>query len=300
MGVDNSKALLRITFDGLFIICRNNVQRWEVGVPNLGDHTFGVELVQITGNLGPTEEPHDIKLDRDISITPTPDLAPELFDPAGFDRLSDGGDPEDYRWLLDMEGREFHAGKRMQLRAGGRGYKARIFIEGGKLYTAAKTIERYRRVKVSNPQDDIELGKLAITAGINLDRADAGSRTILIKNVGGSSQPKTLSQQPGVRYELSFTHAPAAGTIPARETHFDHYYQTLKADDTDTRYDVESVTPFGPTDAPDLGVTHRHEDKSTSGHEEATSSAVSAGNRFGTEPQVCNSVYLGSFRGLPR
>ncbi|HEV7889418.1 MAG TPA: hypothetical protein VGP08_02205 [Pyrinomonadaceae bacterium] len=309
MGVDHSKALVRITFNGLFIICRKGVEGWEVGIPNVTRHahTPDLKLVTITGAVNPVTETPNIRLDQDISIStpPTDPLSTVLFDPVGFHRQRDTGDPEDYRWILDMEGLEFH-NKKLTLRPGG-GYKAKIFIKGGQLYTAGKTVEIYRRDKKSNPAGDrIVLGKAAITAGINLERNDADSRTINLQNVGGAAEPIQLRQRRGVRYELRFTHMPVVTAPTTTEpTHFDHYYDVLKADEADTMYDVLVNTPFPEglasalAEVPAAPATHAHghDDKSQQAQEEAA--PTDDVDRRGTEPQVCNSIYLGRSDGLP-
>ncbi len=307
MGVDDSKSLVRITFDGLFIICRRGSDCWEVGVPNVGDHTFRATTKEITGGLDPEGVQTGLQFDRDIYITADTALSTDLFDTPVFNKRDDAGDPDDYRWILDMEGPEFHNGKKMKFRSGG-GYKSKIFIYGGQLYTARKTIENYHRVKESNRRDDIPIYKVAVTAGINLDRAaGAGSRTIYVQNVDRALAPTVLPQKPGVRYELKFTHMPCS-VGGESQTHYGHYYYVLKADDADTKYEVSVSSSFTPGAAPaaapataaahEHGHEHGHEhvaEPDARGTQEATSGYCLLGN----EPQVCNSVYLGYSDALP-
>lgn len=305
MGVDHSKALVRITFNGLFIICRKGFERWEVGIPNVPGHTAGLELVTVTGPVGPTIETPNIRFDQDITIEADPALNTEPFDAVDFNRGSDTGDPEDYRWIFDMEGPEFH-NRPMTARPGGVGYKAKIFVNGGRLYTAGKTVEVYRREKTTNREGDrIVLGKVLITAGINLERDAAGSRTVYLQN-NGATQRIALRQKRGVRYELNFTHMPPSGGAVG-VTHFHHYYDVLKADAADTRYDVIVATPFPAESASVLeepivsasAHEHGHETSPAPGRESTTAPAGNSSLRFGNEPQVCNVVYLSKSSALP-
>lgn len=305
MGVDHSKSLLRITFQGLFIICQNErAKQWEIGVPCVPDHTFSCSLRKIDGSIRPgREKMPNPRGNRNIYILPDPEVDTSAFSASGFNRKNDKGDVNDFRWLIDMEGGEFHGGK-LKLRTplpnppcpAGVTYKTKIFVKGGELYTDLKTIERYKRIKDGNARDRRELGKLAITVGINLPREDA--RSITIKNDGGVTN--TLKPELGVRYELSFTHMPQepAGTV--KVTHFKHYYMVLK-DDDDTQFNVLEVSQPDTTPAPDMGhthgepasgQTHKHVQPSGSGDDDDPSG--------GTEPQVCNGIFLGKSKsGLP-
>src|ERR1044071_1361434 len=167
MGIDHSMSLLRIIFHGLFVITRNTSQHiWEIGVPNLDDHTFNFTLRRFTGSpSSDTLSPTISVTDRQISIRPDTALLTSLFNPTEFNRLEDRGDVNDYRWIINMEGPEFHDGRTLRLRPGGVGYITRILVQGGRFYTDVKTVEKYRRDKVGDPSDRLELYKLGLVAG---------------------------------------------------------------------------------------------------------------------------------------
>jgi hypothetical protein len=301
MGIDHSTSLLRITFHGLFIITRNVSQhRWEIGVPNLADHTFDFTLRRITGSPFPvTEQPNISVTDRQIFIRPDITQLTSLFDPTEFDRQQDRGDVNDYRWIINLEGPEFHD-RSLRLRPDGVGYRTRIFVQGGRFYADIKTVENYRRDKVGNPDNRLDLYKLGLVAGINLPRV--GLRSISIQNDDG--QPTVLTPEQGIRYELRFTHTPPpdVNVNTVAEPHFRHYYMVLKDDDSDTQFEVlERNRPAIPL----VSLTehsHEREPKSPPAQERVGTAAPinNAGNPSGGgEPQVCNAIFLSRSQGLP-
>ena len=121
MPLDNSNSLVDLTLEGLFVVCGNDridPPRWEIGVLNIPDghprpHNFSIEIFRITGSGIPQPINFDYIPGRNIEIVTnaTETLRLTRFPPSGsFDGPNDVGDPNDHRWIIDLENRQFHPG----------------------------------------------------------------------------------------------------------------------------------------------------------------------------------------------
>lgn len=284
MPVDRSNALVTVTLEGLFIICKNdriNPPRWEIGVPNVSDgdcpHRFSINVFKINGSGFRDDQPlTNFDPTRDIEITnnDSAGLPVDYFQQTGqLDKPGDVGDPNDYRWLVDLEGRDFHGAVIDAKSSVPKHHKLKIFIDGGSLYTLFKTVEQYKRF--IDAQNVLILGKLGLSVGIDIPRDKTATpsvnRIIAIKNRGASQPALPLAQEIGVRYEVELKHIcttpPAVGT----RTDFDLYYEILQARNNAQFHIITRAASITVPDDP----------------------------RGGTEPQVCSAVLLGQSLQLP-
>jgi hypothetical protein len=291
MPLDHSEAFVKFTLEGLFVVCKNDrigpPNRWEIGLPTLprlNPHDFSIKIYKITGDGTPELElessaarpdprldvTRDIEVITNIESIPAPHLGLSYYQAPNFDGPQNQGDPEDYRWIVDLEGRNFHNGA-VEARTlphpdhpdATRHYKAKVFIDGGILYTAHKSVERYKRVRHEPPQDELVLGKVALAAGIDLPRIRDDVFTFTVRNVG-TSTGITLTQKPGIRYEVELKHVCPPGN-PGPVPDFVLFYLILKARDN-TRFNILRIPPPGTPPLP--------------------------GGFGGDEPQVCNVMLL--------
>lgn len=298
MLIDDSDSVVKFTLEGLFVVCKNdriNPHRWEIGVPDVvchdgNAHTFSIRIYGITGSGTPSNETHTLDLTRPIEITTdaSPGLEVDYFEGSGFNGPAGIGDPKDSRWIVDLESRDFHHVGVDARSDVPRHYKTKIFIDGGQLQTADRTVERYRRINKSNPRDEVDLGKLATVVGINLPRAENGSRIVTLQHRGGDPRTKLLPQQPGLRYVIALKNVcPPRTSLPPSsnsETDFDLYYNILRARDG-VEFEIaraQAVPPLTDTEAIDQ-----------------LNRSLEPIFRGGGEPQVCNTVLLRQSTRLP-
>lgn len=281
MPIDRSSALVTITLEGLFVICKNdriNPPRWEIGVPKVDDpncpHEFTVQAFTITGSgIRKPVDLSNLATNRSIEITNNESVAlpVEYFSQSGpLDRPNDDGDPNDHRWLVDLESRNFHDSIVDAKPDVAKHHKLKISIDGGKLYTLLKTVERYKRFTDAN--DVLILDKLGLSVGIDIPRAASGGaakRTVHIQHRGASQPAASLVQETGLRYEIELKNVCNPAPL-RREIDFDLYYQVLKARDGKQ---FQIITKDAPITDPD--------------------------GRGGNEPQVCNVILLGQSFQLP-
>jgi hypothetical protein len=282
MPIDRSNALVTITLEGLFVICKNdriNPPRWEIGVPKVQDtdcpHTFTVQAFKVTGSgIRKPVTLENFVTNRSIEITNNESVAlpVEYFSQSGpLNRPNDNGDPHDYRWLVDLESRDFHDSVVEAKSDVAKHHKVKVSIDGGRLYTLFKTVERYKRFSSAN--DVLILDKLGLSVGIDIPRGlnadSAVKRTVHIQNRGASQPAASLVQEIGLRYEIELKNVCEPAPL-RREIDFDLYYQVLKARDGKQ---FQIITKDAPITEPD--------------------------GRGGNEPQVCNVILLGQSFQLP-
>lgn len=293
MPLDLSESLVNITLEGLFAICGNdriNPPRWEIGVINIPDnhprpHDFSIEIFKITGSGTPTPVTFNHIPGRNIEIVTnaTETLTLKRFPPSGsFDGPGNVGDPNDYRWIVDLEGRQFHSGgveARPDIPRSGlqKHHKHKVFIDGGELYTVSKTIERYERVR--NPQDILILGKLGLAVGINIPRNFDGLNKVTIRNEGASPNAVPLDREIGVRYEVRLKHI---CTVDEPGIDFDLYYEVLQAKDGTQFTILTENAPIPPLTETGEPISNEQ-----------------GPLRGANEPQVCNAVLIGQTQQLP-
>jgi hypothetical protein len=189
MPLDHSKANVTISIAGLALSCINKLMqnRCEVGILRCERHKPILDIQRI--ELDPcTGKPvrsslvhHSLNLDEDILITVEyPDADQILNCQRGtstymrreFDRLDDTGDYEDFRWIANLEGPEFH-NRKLKIK---HKYKLSptIFISDGTLYTTDKTEEALARVSIKGESSPVPLGKFAHGMSADITIKDGG------------------------------------------------------------------------------------------------------------------------------
>lgn len=289
--MNNADSFVRILFHGLFIIAKHNAPqgsrpRWEIGLPRAEGHTFSILLRKIDrSGMTVDNKVEELKKPDIITIRPDLQLAPTSIDDGNVSRLNDTGNAEASQWIIDMEGREFH--DEPLNRKGGATYSHKLYVEGGILYTYAKTVQRYKRFNIPNVNVNY-LGRFAAVVAIEIQRNAAN---IVIIN-DGTARP--LTQESGFRYELDCIHMPPRSAVATR-SHFPLYYEVLadRNDPINTKWDLVQVDLAPPTS---LSTEHHSE-----AHDHARDSAdVQLDPVVGVEPQVCNTVLLSKQEaGLP-
>lgn len=107
----HSDATVKIFFYGLLAMCFDEQGNAEVGVLRNPDHEATMVIDKITPK-GTTTSSYALKPGNDLWIGPesASRTGASIYQNEGikFDRQADTGDPEDFRWVVDMEGKEFH------------------------------------------------------------------------------------------------------------------------------------------------------------------------------------------------
>jgi hypothetical protein len=249
MELDHSEATARLTLDGLFLFFINERNECEIRALNAHAHHHSFNIV--VKELGHDGEFHTIHEYPNFSGGLQIGLSPERVGVTKYEPpdsgLTPGGprggsrDPEDFRWVADLEGELFHDNK---LEVDPRALSARVTLTDGIIYTQIKTFETFDRVTV-DVGDPRPIGKIADMVGVDLVCPDApGSAVVLVDSRGGKplSLPREKVGKDGAvwypRYEISVRNMRTVFDSNARDSDFILYYHAVKDVKKNVKYDL--------------------------------------------------------------
>ena len=134
-----------------------------------------------------------------------------------FDRTKDTGDIRDFRWLIDLEGKEFYGHK---LAIDQRQMGVAVKFSNGEFYTKTTTLPLQRRMGSKTFE---YFGRVAheIATDVFLEDGD-----FVLTSQASGAEVLRLKQKPDITYELVFENAPSPMQHTAmRANHFQFYYR---------------------------------------------------------------------------
>lgn len=204
MGLDHSEAVVRITFTGIFAFCINQKGQCEIGVLKHHEHQASLSIQRFGESNIPANISPPAAWQSGLQIQTEKPGVHQYVD-ADFDRRWNKGDPEDFRWILDLEGPELQD-QHLELRRDGSGMATLspiMRIDGGTIYTCLKSVSTYGRVKVQNqPNQQQFLGKVARVIGIDIPCALKGN---IVLTDGANNQVSLPNTTSDMRYEITVT-----------------------------------------------------------------------------------------------
>lgn len=298
MSLDHSKATVTISVAGLALSCINPLKqnRCEVGLLRCDRHKPVLDIQQIemghrSGNpICSSLIPNSLNLNEDILINvvhPDTDCMSKCkkgtstYIRRGFDRLDDTGDDEDFRWIADLEGPEFH-NRKLIIKQRSK-LKPTIFISDGILYTRQKTFETLSRVSTNGKLSPRALGRFAYGMNVDINCPDGGEVVLSNRSDGESSEPYAhcqvrLQQKAGIRYLITIdNHCQLADEMEG--TDFRLFYDAIK-DPTGKEFDLRRTVATGCYAEPEESVEAQL-DLSLDGY-----------------PEKCMTVHLGTTNNL--
>ena len=126
MGLDHSNAFVRIGLDGLIAFCftKRSGGQCEMGLVQADDHVGNIIITRINPNGTKTEvlnceleRGDDVKIEAENPVESGVSTFPRSFRGTEFDSVNDVGDPEDLRWMINLQGSLFH-GKKLKFKGG--------------------------------------------------------------------------------------------------------------------------------------------------------------------------------------
>jgi hypothetical protein len=189
------------------------------------------EVNRQTGAVISTVREYEIKEGDSISISisgPRRVSGDWKYTTAGdFDRKNTGHDPQDLRWMLDIE--KLH-GKKTRRKTGGIETND-LSIAGAQFYTSVRTRDSYRIKKIGSRAVE-KLGLTGRTFG-----ADFEADRVTIEIRGGAGFTEALAHKTNSRYEMIFDNTCAGEAQPALpETDFHFYYRLI--DDSEGKVEI--------------------------------------------------------------
>ncbi|MFL6214353.1 MAG: hypothetical protein ACJ74J_10735 [Blastocatellia bacterium] len=270
MPLDHSKANVTISVAGIAICRTHKRNQFEFGFLRCDRHSLTLDIQEI--ELDPVTrspvhsslKPHLLRLDQDISIDvvyPEKDGGLQFqrgvstYTGGQFNRLGDIGDAEDFRWIVDLEGPEFHNRK---LRIKNLAELApTLFISNGILYTKQKTDEAFARISAQGKSSPVALGKFA--HGINTDITCPEGGEVIISNrpdnrlpARGDCNAVRLPQSDVIKYLITIeNHCDA--TDESERTDFRLFYDVLE-DPEEKEFDLRRIVATGRYGMPDAAL----------------------------------------------
>jgi hypothetical protein len=254
----------KLLFDGLLVLAFNkNKNLCEFGVVNAPDHVLRIEVVKVDPNRGPIELPNisrylpskgNIRIDSPNSAkTHGVQFFNDLDRPFRrhigkvADMVDDTVDAQDFRWLVDLEGEEFH-NKKLDLKPGFP--NQRIIVSGGLFYTHALI-----DVQLVRSDNSVSESPVASPIGCNLD-LDVGEEFVLTYGPDDENivQKIILTAEKGVTYIIQILNNPKndqhaehnGGSQPEDlSTHFHFYYDEAVEVNGDKKFDILSPQEGG-------------------------------------------------------
>lgn len=288
MPVNISRPAVAISFAGLALFCinPNEENRCEVGIIGCERHRPVLDIQEMTFDLRSGKPmksslvPHSLSLDEDIWIKvdrPRTKGVSMYRGGQDFNRLDDRGDERDFRWVVDLEGVEFHQ-RRLPRKAGERGIRSGlrplIFISDGMLYTENRTDEKVALVSSNPGQQPKALGRVAFKIGADLFPGEGGS----VELSNGRRNSIKLHSKRHTRYSITIENLCSVNRGQGM-TDFRLFYEILNVPDRE-QFDIQRIVENGRRG--DLGsVLAEHPDFSLDNY-----------------PQVCLSGFLGQTDSL--
>lgn len=308
MGLDHSNAFVRVTFDGLIAFCYDRRGDCEMGMVQAADHQPILTLTRINQD-GSTvvEKTFYLTIDDNVTIEAVDPVELGAFPfprdayETEFDRLGTSADPEDFRWIIDLQGRDFH-GAALRLKRDAADpttqLRPRITVPHGIFYTLEKIPDVFMRNPRTGEQTRPKLiGKIADKIGADIICAPEGGLVKL--TVGAYSRDlERIVDEKLVRYRIDITNlcrsddsGPRCPTTPT-ESDFTLYYKVAQ-DEDGIEFDVKNLYVAG-----DVRGHNKVEffNKRTG---KTTAPPEFANLRSNGPPQVCVTVFLSKTTNIP-
>lgn len=248
------ESLLTIVFRGLMVLRKqgSGAGSWfEVGIHSLpGDHIFRINTIT-NGVLEATKifERRDIESglrDWSLEIDGAVGLGVHQFtDGTAFERLTQNNDPEDFRWVMNVEDRaEFFGPLGNNITA--RNLRPVLRIPRGTFYTRLKSFPQEREKDSGGFTD---FGRVGAAVGCDIRLTGSGAKLMKLPASGSPLEAFSFdATRRNTIYEIVNT--PPDTTAPTAD-HFGHYYHAL-LDGSLPRFRFQPKSSGGPAPSPAL------------------------------------------------
>ncbi|HXG93206.1 MAG TPA: hypothetical protein VNN73_12700 [Blastocatellia bacterium] len=251
MELDHSKATATISFEGLTIFCINDNHQCEAAFLSCQNHDLKLTIRVVLPNGVKLPIQHALSFDNELSIeVVNPGRKGIRFYKNGkFDRRKSRGEAEDFRWVLDIEGSEFHDSPLAKAAAPSSPVAAKLtpktVITDGVLYAFRLPDEKLAREQIHpTPSAPVFLGKAADVIGLDVFCKDGGNSGVILGNKDVPESQLKLPKVDGIRYEIEFKNDCEIQAAPVGSSDFSVYYDVLK-DAKGIKFDLRDVVAAG-------------------------------------------------------
>jgi hypothetical protein len=281
-GEFSEAPAIRLLFDGLMTICFDSKKsQCQIGVPRAASNheltikvekTFAGETKTITTLKGFDTEAIAFAL-------PAGEVGIQTFQKGDFSGDFAKDDPRDFRWVVDLEGPEFH-NRKLSIKKGA--FRQFITLKSGVFYTQSLSYDEIE-IKKAATGEVLNSRKVSTVTGVNVD-LQPGEMFAL--HYGGKNQQRLIFEaEADVTYTLTLDNLcpEAKSLLPNLESDFRLYYTLFDDVPPDQQLDL---------DIP-LAEKEKVQKAIEAGMDEAT--MISA---FGSHKVPCENVYLSQTNDL--
>ena len=211
---------LTIIFRGLMAFRRDHEeQTFAVGILPAPEHEFTVQVLKKSQQgISTYSIPVNVsKGDTWLVQVPAQRNGVSYYQNGVFDRQKGVGDIRDFRWLIDLEGKEFYGHK---LAVDRRQMGVEVKFSSGEFYTKTTTLPLQRKVGSKTFE---YFGRIAqeIATDVFLEGGD-----FVLTSQASGKEILRLKQKPDTTYELVFDNSPPPMQHSELGTnHFQYYYE---------------------------------------------------------------------------
>jgi len=221
-GLSTRGPSLTIIFRGLMALRQDTEENTlAVGILRAPEHEFTVQVLEkspqgVSSYSIPMNQLMGAKSDTWLVAVPAQRNGVTYYQNGVFDRQKGVGDIRDFRWLVDLEGKEFYGRK---LAIDQRHLGVDVKFSNGEFYTKTTTrpLERKLGTKTFEP-----FGRVAqeIATDVFLEDGD-----FVLTSQASGAEILRLKQKPDTTYELVFDNSPPPTQhLAMGANHFQYYY----------------------------------------------------------------------------
>jgi len=222
-GLISRGPSLTIIFRGLMAFRRDHdEQTFSVGILPAPEHEFTLQVLEksaqgVSTYSIPLNQLMGSKGDTWLVEFPSQRNGVSYYQNGVFDRKKGLGDIRDFRWLIDMEAKEFYGHK---LASDPQQLGVELKFSSGEFYTKTTTLPLQRRIGARSFE---YFGRVAqeIATDVFLEDGD-----FVLTSQASGAEILRLKQKPDTVYEVVFENAPPPMQHAAmRANHFQYYYR---------------------------------------------------------------------------
>jgi len=218
-GLSSRGPSLTIIFRGLMAFRRDHEeQSFAVGILPAPEHEFTIQVLEKSPQgISSYSIPMNVaKGDTWLVEIPAQRKGVSYYQNGVFDRQNGVGDIRDFRWLIDLEGKEFYGHR---LATNQQHMAVEVKFSSGEFYTKTTTSPLQRRMGGNTFE---YFGRVAqeIATDVFLEDGD-----FVLTSQATGKEILRLQEKPDTTYELVFENAPPpTHHVPMGANHFQYYY----------------------------------------------------------------------------
>jgi hypothetical protein len=255
-----NNADVTISLGGLALFCINKEKELEMAILQCPDHELLIDAYEITIDEVTGEHkrsrligPNPLDMERNIRIevknSKHQKIDRYINEQFEFDHERDLGDPKDFRWMVDLEGKMF-GGRKLGRRHPISGADPKrlapiITISDGVIYTRQRSTEKFAIISLEDdPGQSQLLGRIGFVVGLDISFKDRDGGEVLVSNENSRNSLPPLRNEPGKRYQIIIENLCELAGEPREGSDFRFFFDAVSHENGE-RFDLQRVVENG-------------------------------------------------------